>query len=258
MLLFAVLSSFMAVGTCFAAGGNPTNGNCGDNDAPDAVKWEFNVTTGTLTISGTGAMRDYDQAGERPWYAWGDDITTVVIGEGVTRIGDYAFQDFPLTSIQTKKAEAAQTRADGGSEPIPSALPEGLISIGKYALSNTHLTNLTLPSSLQRIDKFALFSNDELATLTFLATRSVPYLENDVFASCDKLTAIYVPGTCVDDYKNADCWGTYATLIKAIPEGGGGVRAAGREHQACAASARHNVRADGRACRYEPYDAEGN
>lgn len=219
-LVMTCLAAILVVSTSFAAAGTPTQGTCGDPDAPDAVKWEFNVTTGTLTISGTGAMRDYDQAGERPWYAWGDDITTVVIGEGVTRIGDYAFQDFPLTSIQTKKAEAAQTRADGGSEPIPSALPEGLISIGKYALSNTHLTNLTLPSSLQRIDKFALFSNDELATLTFLATMSVPYLENDVFASCDKLTAIYVPGTCVDDYKNADCWGTYATLIKAIPEGG--------------------------------------
>ena len=219
-LVMTCLAAILVVSTSFAAAGTPTQGTCGDPDAPDAMKWEFNATTGTLTISGTGAMRDYDQAGERPWYAWGDDITTVVIGEGVTRIGDYAFQDFPLTSIQTKKAEAAQTRADGGSEPIPSALPEGLISIGKYALSNTHLTNLTLPSSLQRIDKFALFSNDELATLTFLATRSVPYLENDVFASCDKLTAIYVPGTCVDDYKNADCWGTYATLIKAIPEGG--------------------------------------
>ena len=219
-LVMTCLAAILVVSTSFAAAGTPTQGTCGDPDASDAVKWEFNVTTGTLTISGTGAMRDYDQAGERPWYAWGDDITTVVIGEGVTRIGDYAFQDFPLTSIQTKKAEAAQTRADGGSEPIPSALPEGLISIGKYALSNTHLTNLTLPSSLQRIDKFALFSNDELATLTFLATMSVPYLENDVFASCDKLTAIYVPGTCVDDYKNADCWGTYATLIKAIPEGG--------------------------------------
>lgn len=90
-LLLAVLASFMAVGTSFAAGGNPTNGTCGDNDAPEAVTWEFNVTTGTLTISGTGAMFDFEQAGEQPWYPWGDDITTVVISEGVTRIGNYAF-----------------------------------------------------------------------------------------------------------------------------------------------------------------------
>ena len=219
-LLLAVLGSFMAVGTSFAAGGNSTKGNCGDNDAPDAVKWEFNVTTGTLTISGTGAMLDFEQAGEQPWYPWGDDITTVVIGEGVTRIGNYAFQDFPLTSIMAQKTETASTRADSGSEPIASALPEGLISIGKYALYNTHMTNLTLPSTLQSIDKFALASNSQLTTLTFLATMSVPYLENDVFASCNNLTAIYVPETCVDDYKNPDCWTTYAELIKAIPEGG--------------------------------------
>ena len=220
MLLFTVLISFMAVGTSFAAGGNPTSGNCGDPDAPEALKWEFNITTGTLTITGTGAMLDFVDVGSQPWYAWGDDITTVVIGEGVTRIGNYAFQDFPLTSIQTQKAESAQTRADGGSESIASALPEGLTSIGKYALSNTQLTNLTLPSTLQRIDKFALFSNTQLATLTFLATMPVPYLENDVFASCNNLTAIYVPETCVEDYKNADCWAPYADLIQAIPEGG--------------------------------------
>ena len=222
LLRFAMtcFAAILVVSTGFAAAGTPTKGTCGDADAPEAVQWEFNVTTGTLTISGTGAMLDFEQAGEQPWYAWGDDITTVVIGEGVTRIGNYAFQDFPLTSIQTLKAETARTRADGGSEPIASALPEGLISIGKYALSNTRLTNLTLPSTLQSIDKFALFSNDELTTLTFLATMSVPYLENDVFASCNNLTAIYVPETCVDDYKNADCWSPYATLIKAIPEGG--------------------------------------
>ena len=220
MLLLAVLSSFMAVSTSFAAAGTPTKGTCGDPDAPEALKWEFNITTSTLTINGTGAMLDFVDVGSQPWYAWGDDITTVVIGEGVTRIGNYAFQDFPLTSIQTQKAESAQTRADGGSESIASALPEGLTSIGKYALSNTQLTNLTLPSTLQRIDKFALFSNTQLATLTFLATMPVPYLENDVFASCNNLTAIYVPETCVEDYKNADCWAPYADLIQAIPEGG--------------------------------------
>ena len=222
LLRFAMtcFAAILVVSTGFAAAGTPTKGTCGDADAPEAVQWEFNVTTGTLTISGTGAMLDFEQAGEQPWYAWGDDITTVVIGEGVTRIGNYAFQDFPLTSIQTLKDETARTRADGGSEPIASALPEGLISIGKYALSNTRLTNLTLPSTLQSIDKFALFSNDELTTLTFLATMSVPYLENDVFASCNNLTAIYVPETCVEDYQNADCWASYASLIKAIPEGG--------------------------------------
>ena len=219
-LAMTCLSAILVVSTSFAAAGTPTKGNCGDADAPEAVKWEFDINTGTLTITGTGAMLDFDQAGYQPWYVWGDDITTVIIGEGVTRIGNYAFLDFPLTSIQAQKAEAAQTRADGGSEPIASALPEGLTSIGKYALSNTQLNNLTLPSTLQRIDKFALFSNTQLTTLTFLATMSTPELENDVFASCNNLTAIYVPETCVDDYKNAESWATYASLIKAIPEGG--------------------------------------
>ena len=53
-------------------------------------------------------------------------------------------------------------------------------------------------------------------------------------------------------------WKGYETTDKAVSKGGGGARAVGREHQACAAAARHNFRADGGARRYESYDAEGD
>lgn len=73
-------------------GGNITwiasnaSGNCGDN-----LTWDFNA--GTLTITGDGTMYDYsqDQTKLAPWAHLGDYIKKLVIDEGVTSIGDYAF-----------------------------------------------------------------------------------------------------------------------------------------------------------------------
>ena len=242
MLLFTVLISFMAVGTSFAAGGNPTSGNCGDNDAPEAVTWSFNMSTQTLTISGEGYMADYESPSKAPWYSWRDDITSVVVADGVTHvsalafdagywqltnvslassvvsIGDYAFNGVPLKSIQPL-ANTSRTRADGGSEPVASVLPDDLQSIGKYALSGTQITSLTLPENVNFIGEAALSQNSELSTLTCLGTMIIPSFEGDILEGCTSLTAIYVPETCVEDYKNADCWAPYANLVKAIPEG---------------------------------------
>ena len=75
-------------------GGNVTwiamaySGICGDN-----LEWVFDA--GTLTISGTGDMYDYsqDQTNPAPWTSFGGDIKKLVLEEGVTGIGDYAFAD---------------------------------------------------------------------------------------------------------------------------------------------------------------------
>ena len=56
----------------------------------DSVTWA--VAGDTLTISGSGAMADYDYE-ESPWYMFVDEIHTVVIGDGVSYIGDNAFTD---------------------------------------------------------------------------------------------------------------------------------------------------------------------
>ena len=56
----------------------------------DSVTWA--VAGDTLTISGSGEMADYDY-GESPWYMFVDEIHTVVIGDGISYIGDNAFTD---------------------------------------------------------------------------------------------------------------------------------------------------------------------
>jgi len=61
-------------------------GTCGTD-----VKWVLDEITGTLTISGTGKMKDYDMD-PVPWIRYSSSIKNVVIEPGVTRIGDYAFR----------------------------------------------------------------------------------------------------------------------------------------------------------------------
>lgn len=68
----------------------PTSGMCGEN-----VRWEFNKSSGVLTISGSGEM--YDFAEVTPWL-YDSSIIEVVIRDGVTSIGQDSF--FGLSGLK--------------------------------------------------------------------------------------------------------------------------------------------------------------
>ena len=72
-----------------------SQGTCGEN-----LTWSFDDSTGELTISGTGDMEDYASLSEVPWADLHSDIISVAIEDGVTSIGDCAFEECSnLTSI---------------------------------------------------------------------------------------------------------------------------------------------------------------
>ena len=100
-------------------------GTCGTN-----VTWYLDCN-GVLTISGTGAMTNYNSA-NMPWYALQDDIKSVVINSGVTSIGNYAFYNcINLTSV---------------------SIPSSVTTIRPVAFENcTSLTSVTIPSSVTSI-----------------------------------------------------------------------------------------------------------
>ena len=62
-----------------------------------SLKWS--IKNGTLTISGSGAMPNYSLSDDAPWHFYFDSITTVVIGDNVTSIGNYAFFMCYMTSV---------------------------------------------------------------------------------------------------------------------------------------------------------------
>ena len=106
------------------------SGTCGDT-----VMWDLS-TNYTLTISGTGDMANYYGYLYTPWASYVGQIVGVTVSNGVTSIGNYAFQNCTnLTSVD---------------------IPNGVTSIGGSAFCDcTNLTSVTIPDSVTSIGKEA-------------------------------------------------------------------------------------------------------
>ena len=144
-------------------------GTCGMTSSDD-VTWLYNVSTKTLTISGTGAMADYAEASGQPWTAMHSDIKAIVINEGVTSIGNYAFS---LCEYVTSGV----------------SIPASVTSIGNYSFNYCSMTSLTIPSnsSLETIGSFA-FNCAGFGSVTIPA--SVKSIGNNAFDGSAALTTV--------------------------------------------------------------------
>gem|GEM_PF-1285449 len=56
----------------------------------NGLQWMFSYD-GVLTVFGEGEIPDFADADATPWAAYNDDVVKLIVGEGVTRIGEYAF-----------------------------------------------------------------------------------------------------------------------------------------------------------------------
>jgi hypothetical protein len=74
-------------GICYICGYSlfPITGECGES-----LTWVLTVD-GTLTVSGNGAMPAYSYNNNASWYEYDVEIKAVVLEEGVTSVGSYAF-----------------------------------------------------------------------------------------------------------------------------------------------------------------------
>lgn len=120
--------------------------NCGKN-----VTWE--LKDGVLTIKGTGAMADYSGDEYAPWYDICEEITEVVVENGVTAIGEDAFYD----AYNLKKVTLADSvkKLGYGAFASCASLEEftgnGLTEIDDYAFNLTSLSAFTVPSGIKTI-----------------------------------------------------------------------------------------------------------
>ncbi|MCD7767890.1 MAG: dockerin type I domain-containing protein [Oscillospiraceae bacterium] len=105
--------------TAEQSGGSTETGTCGEN-----VIWTLDTSTGVLTISGEGEMEDYSSSSDVPWYSLRESITAVVIEDGVTSIGSFAFYECSsLTDVYYGGSEDDWNTITIGSDndPLTSA-----------------------------------------------------------------------------------------------------------------------------------------
>lgn len=158
LLAISMIFSLMPVSavTAFAEsenGGEVTtvdSGYCGADNGGENLKWTLD-NNGVLTISGSGAMKDYprDENVRLDWYVRKKDIRSVVLDNRITHIGNYAFDK--CTNI-----ESVRYTDYTGNAGV--ALPESVTTIGVHAFSDTGVTGtLKLPEHLTEIDSSAFY-----------------------------------------------------------------------------------------------------
>ncbi len=149
-------------------------GICGEN-----LTWVLNMKDSTLTISGYGDMDNYniwsdDNYVPMPWEEFRPNIKTVILPDGITSVGDFAFiSDYEiLTTVN---------------------LPEGIRRIGKYAFAGNALTSVSIPASVELIDTAAFSNNVKLSAFHVNADNRYYTAENGVLFNKDKSTLIAYP-----------------------------------------------------------------
>lgn len=211
LLAISMIFSLMPVSavTAFAEDENSgavkiiAKGNCGADEGGENLKWTLD-NNGVLTISGSGAMKDYtwDENVRLDWYVRKKDIRSVVLDNRITHIGNYAFDK--CTNIES-------VRYTGYTGNAGIALPEKVTTIGVHAFSDTGVTGtLKLPEHLTEIDSLAFYHcgklNGELKlpdtvkeiggfafnscgfTGKLELPASLEKIGNDAFESCSGLT----------------------------------------------------------------------
>ena len=169
-------------------------GECGEN-----VNWTLDAS-GTLTISGTGAMYDYDYIGERnpaPWCADGlnNRVRTVVVEKGITELGYDVFA--ACGELQKVTLPNGLTRIGSCAFIDCYSLPELTIPATVTTIESNAFTNcnsiktLTLPGGLKEIGDAACSQMESLSSVTLGKgiTRLSPYM----FNMCYALTSVTVP-----------------------------------------------------------------
>ena len=207
-MLFALLPT-----AAFAENSIVASGTCGDN-----LTWTLD-SNGTLTISGTGAMYNYERQSSQsaPWRE--KNIINVVIEDGVTTIGKYAF-------LGCGNLKTVSLPENGSLKTIEYS------AFGNYnspSKSTPIITEIKIPASVKTIEAYAFMRCKELGIVTFAPDSqlelingwafqetaltqitipaSITTFDGEAFKDCDKLEEVTFEapsGLCEEKYNMSD------------------------------------------------------
>ena len=234
-LIMAIMMSLSIIPQ-MALADDATSGDCGQEGSN--VQWEVDLDTGVLTISGSGEMEDYEKPTDSnvgttaPWWGVQDQISKVVIGEGVTHIGAVSFRRMSAleeidiaASVETMGINVASLCTKLTS--VNFAEDAKLTNIGEAAFWGTSLTEVTVPASVEVIEGGAFKEIKTLTEITFAPDSRLAEIKggNGAFEKT-AITSIELPegATVIGSYTFQDCKKlTSLTVPESVTELGDGV-----------------------------------
>lgn len=165
-----------------------TSGTCGKN-----LTWTLDAD-GTLTISGTGAMYNYNQNNRVPWPS---TIKKIFLTDGITSIGNYAFKGCSLLNriyIPNSVTSIGQLAFYGCSNLNSISIPNFVTSIGKYAFGHcSALTNVNISNISNSLISIGDYAFEYCSSLTSIhIPNSVNYIGCFAFEHCSSLRSINI------------------------------------------------------------------
>ena len=199
----AIISSFTTAATS------------GDFGVNNCLHWKVTstFTSKTLTITGTGAMPDFDfpNGNLAPWWNYEalgmnaiseidfdikGNLKRVIIGDGVTNVGDYALFCLPAATQVTLPESVTRIGRYGiamCSKLTGMSIPKSVTEIGDFGLAGNGLTAVTLPDGLQSLGRGAFDTCASLTNTTLPA--AITAVPGKCFADCTKLLNVKYAGT---------------------------------------------------------------
>ena len=171
--------------------GYGTCGKYGDN-----VNWV--LEDDTLTLSGSGAMQDYNSYlgyNDVPWHDYRERIAEVRIAYGITSIAEgmcYGCEKLQKIDIPNSVVEIGRAAFMYCVGFTAVEIPNSVTKIGMSAFcSCTKLKSVVIPSSVVFIGGGAFARCSELSTI--LLPNGLTEIEPSTFSSCDRLTSVVIP-----------------------------------------------------------------
>ncbi len=171
------------------------SGSCGANG--NNVIWSLNTSTGVLTISGSGAMKDFVSSSGAPWYLDRMSITSVTIANGVTTIGNYAFYacvKLSSVAIPSSVTSIGNSGFSSCTKLTSVNIPNSVTNIGIYAFNHcSSLISVNIPNGVTSIGEFTFNGCSSLTSMTI--PNSVASIGVSAFRDCSALTDVYASWT---------------------------------------------------------------
>lgn len=182
--------------------------------AGENATWTF-YDNGLFVVDGTGAMTDFASSlVDTPWDAYMDDMTDIIISDGITRVGDYSFRYSKAKTVTLGKD--VKIIGDNAFDMCFNldnvVIPEGTVELCDYAFNNCtslsyveipstvtsigynafhycpKLTSIELPDGLTHLGEFALAGNDGLVFVTI--PEGITTISQGLFEGCSNLTTV--------------------------------------------------------------------